>query len=370
MQNLNLNFLRKQSLMQGLTDSELEKILKLLTKQEIDSNETIIEEGEQSNDLYLIAEGEVSILMWDEAKLFQLPVGTLSEGEMFGEMSFLDNSPRSSTVDTNKKTILYRLARADIDSCLPEMQDIFNKIIANIAVINIQRLKAGNKAQVKTLRSSLRTFQVRIDQSTLVILLSIFFGFFNVLKFLPIQNWIMLPSPFLEWFSWFILLIPTLVAIKKMRYYLDDFGVNRANIKKALLEAPFFIIGGVLLILLAHEVWPRFMAAALYPFEWDPLWIGVYFLYCIAYEFLARGVALTSLKNLIGEERGRKAVFLSSFFITLVPLFSYLNLRWDTLLITFIANLLLGGIYLRYKNIGGVILIHFALGLIANYIRQ
>lgn len=370
MHNINLDFLRKQSIMNGLTDEELEQVRKLLTKQEIESNETVIEEGEQSTDLYLIAEGEVSVLKWDEAKLFQLPVGTLVEGDMFGEMSFLDKSPRSSTVDTNKKTVLYRLAREDLDRNLPGMQDILTKIIGNVATINIQRLRAGNKAQVKTLRSSLRTFQVRIDQSTLVILLSIFFGIFNVLKFLPIQNWIALPSPFLEWFSWFILLVPTLITIKKMRYYLNDFGVTSAYLKKVLLEAPFFIVGGTLLVLLAKEVWPKFMPAALYPFVWDPLWIAVYFLYCLAYEFLARGVIVTSLKNLIGEERGRKAVFFSSFFMTLVPLFSYLNLRWETLLITFMANLLLGAIYLRYKNIGGVALIHFVVGLIATYFRH
>ena len=103
---------------------------------------------------------------------------------MFGEMSFMDGSPRSTTIETTKKTVVFGLSRQDLEELQGKagLQDIYNKIISNIAIININRLRSSNETQVKTLRTSLRRFQVRQGMGKFLIFSLLAFGIVNLLS--------------------------------------------------------------------------------------------------------------------------------------------------------------------------------------------
>lgn len=353
--DLSLDFLKTPSLMQGMTEEELEKILPFFVRVEVDRNETVIEEGEASFDLYLIAEGEVTVLKWDEAKLFQLPLETLEAGEIFGDMSFMDGSLRSTTVETNKGTLLYRLARDKISPVA--MKDIYNKMIANIIKINSERIRVGNQAQVKAVRSSLHHQQVKIDLLFILLILAILFAIFSSIHFLE-----HLP----EWGYWILLVLPTFYMIRKFHFTLEMFGIGKNKLKKTMKETPFFILGGFFLVVMGFKFFPHFMTVGFLPPQTQRGGMILYLFYSVAYEFIGRGVIQTSLQQLFGDEEEKKAVFITSTFMTFAPLFSYSTFHWEAFLLTFIANFLLGLIYLRHKNVAGVALIHFVTGLFAS----
>ena len=153
MKQPDLESLKKQALFKGLTENELEEVRRILMPHEYESYDSIINEGDTTTDIYIIVEGEVAVLKWDDQKLYQILIRMLHAGDMFGELSFLDLSPRATSIETRKRTKLYSLSREEMVKSIPERQLIYNKIITNIATINAERFRASNESYVKTIRS-------------------------------------------------------------------------------------------------------------------------------------------------------------------------------------------------------------------------
>ena len=90
-----IQLLRKVSIFEGLTDSQLERIAEICTEQTHPAGSLIIEEGEPAERLYILREGrvalEMGVRMWPEQRVRQMRVETLSAGQPFG-LSTLTNS--------------------------------------------------------------------------------------------------------------------------------------------------------------------------------------------------------------------------------------------------------------------------------------
>ena len=90
-----IQLLRKVSIFEGLTDSQLERIAEICTEQTHPAGSLIIEEGEPAERLYILREGrvalEMGVRMWPEQRIRQMRVETLSAGQPFG-LSTLTNS--------------------------------------------------------------------------------------------------------------------------------------------------------------------------------------------------------------------------------------------------------------------------------------
>ena len=71
--------------------------------QEFEKDEIIIKENEFGNDVYIIKDGKVQVSKMYNGKEFV--IGTLSKGEIFGEMTIIDEKPRSATIKALEKTM-------------------------------------------------------------------------------------------------------------------------------------------------------------------------------------------------------------------------------------------------------------------------
>src|SRR5690349_10176275 len=60
------------------------------------AGETIISEGEDGEDAFLIVSGSVDVSVGKEAKA--QTIGTLNAGEVFGELCLIEPGPRSATI--------------------------------------------------------------------------------------------------------------------------------------------------------------------------------------------------------------------------------------------------------------------------------
>ena len=367
MEQPDLELLKRQALFKGLTEEELEEVRKLLVLHEYESYDSIIEEGDTSTDIYLIAEGEVAVLKWDDLNLFQILIRMLQAGDMFGELSFLDLSPRSTSIESRKHTKLYSLSREEMIKPLPSRQTIYNKIITNIATINAERFRVSNESYVKTLRSSVYTLKVQLSQSVFISVMAVLFGLFNLVYLIP--AWTELSPQVIAWVGWIAMVIPVACAIRKFHFYLSDLGWGREPLKKLIRETLFAlglgIIGlGLVKLIVSHLATPTspLIISRFY-------WIALYFLYCVAYEFIARGVLQTTLKSVLKNERNWKILWLSAALVTFIPLFTYGSISWVGVSLTLMANVALGKVYLSQNNLAGVIFLHFIIGLLANYLR-
>jgi len=66
----------------------------------IEPQQNIFERGDPGDVMYVILEGEVAISV--QGKI----IDTLGEGEIFGEMALIDDSPRSATATATKQSKL------------------------------------------------------------------------------------------------------------------------------------------------------------------------------------------------------------------------------------------------------------------------
>ena len=89
-----VELLKKAPLLSGLNEKELKSMVKLSRERRFESGQTIVKKGEGGVGFYLILEGTVEIR--SEGKT----LSNLGPGQFFGEMSVLDNQPRSADVVT------------------------------------------------------------------------------------------------------------------------------------------------------------------------------------------------------------------------------------------------------------------------------
>lgn len=132
-----IDLLKNQPLTEGLSEEELLLLSYLLEDKVYPKDGVIFEENERSDDIYFIVDGEVELSKWDEPCHQQYVIAILKKGDMFGEMAFLDSSPRSTRVTSHGgPTHLLKLSRNKLD-----ITSIYNKIVKNIALIGVHRLR-------------------------------------------------------------------------------------------------------------------------------------------------------------------------------------------------------------------------------------
>jgi EAL domain-containing protein (putative c-di-GMP-specific phosphodiesterase class I)/CRP-like cAMP-binding protein len=89
---------------------------------------TLFAKGEERYCAFLIDTGEVQIVGNDEGGEDKM-LCTLGEGEIFGEMAMIDNSPRSASAVTTKETEIYVIPRNTLQQRITGMDPIISLII-------------------------------------------------------------------------------------------------------------------------------------------------------------------------------------------------------------------------------------------------
>jgi CRP/FNR family cyclic AMP-dependent transcriptional regulator len=89
-----IGMLEKAPLWSGLSKKELKSMVSFSKERRFESEDTIVKKGERGIAFYLILDGAVEIRSDGNT------LSKLGPGEFFGEMSLLDNEPRSADVVT------------------------------------------------------------------------------------------------------------------------------------------------------------------------------------------------------------------------------------------------------------------------------
>ena len=141
---IDIDLLRQTDLFEGLTPEELGKITGISVKETPKAGEVIFEEGEEGERFYLILKGEVRISkmipgVGEEALV------VLSKGAYFGEMSLIDNQPRSAHAIVNKSTELMVIERQDFEGLLSHDKELAYKLLWTFLRTLSRRLRETNE---------------------------------------------------------------------------------------------------------------------------------------------------------------------------------------------------------------------------------
>jgi CRP-like cAMP-binding protein len=148
-----LSILRKIPVFADLKPREIREFERILHRREFKKGEIVFHEGEPGVGMYIIYRGCVGVYKNRPDGGEEL-LAELREGEFFGEMALLDESPRSATARALEPSIILGLFQPDLFDLIERKPKLGNKILLNLAHIIGERLRRTNE-ELEQLRRKL-----------------------------------------------------------------------------------------------------------------------------------------------------------------------------------------------------------------------
>ncbi|HSB34914.1 MAG TPA: cyclic nucleotide-binding domain-containing protein [Nitrospirota bacterium] len=139
-----IDLLKKISLFENLAAAELGKIGKLVRKEKYAKDTVIFSEGDPGNQCYVITAGEVRISKFIP-NIGEEALAVLKAGDYFGEMSLIDNFPRSAHAIANTDIEVLAIGKADLDNVLITDRDLGYKLLWSFTRTLSKRLRETNE---------------------------------------------------------------------------------------------------------------------------------------------------------------------------------------------------------------------------------
>src|SRR5574340_40106 len=140
--------LREYMFFSDLSDEELSAVSKIVKRKDFKLGETVFRDSEDGNSLYLIKRGEVKACKTaPDGELFTLTL--MKDGDIFGEMSFLDGRPRSATIVAISDLETYVLEKNDFDTLVESNPRMVFKLLKNIIFIIHSIVRGMNSRYVE-----------------------------------------------------------------------------------------------------------------------------------------------------------------------------------------------------------------------------
>ncbi len=115
-----------------LAPEDLRSICECGTTKTYPKHSIVINEGDLSDTLYIILSGKVKVYV-SEADGREVTLGILGPGKFFGELSLIDESPRSASVSTLETTSLSLVSKAAFQQCIKKDPEIALKLMRVLA---------------------------------------------------------------------------------------------------------------------------------------------------------------------------------------------------------------------------------------------
>jgi CRP/FNR family transcriptional regulator, cyclic AMP receptor protein len=112
--------------------------------------ETIFSAGSPGDAMYIIKSGSVKI--WIETEKRKKMIALLSDGEFFGEMALIDNSPRSATVTAEGGTALVKLSINGLNRLKTEFSATGFKVIGVLLKYMAQRIRRTTRKAAELIK--------------------------------------------------------------------------------------------------------------------------------------------------------------------------------------------------------------------------
>jgi CRP/FNR family cyclic AMP-dependent transcriptional regulator len=134
-----VNILKQADIFDGMNTAQLELIDRTCQEQSFSAGEVICAEGADSDELYVIVQGEVDILVnpalvSDQPEERKLEViATMRRGQSFGEIALVDRGLRSATVMAKQDTRLLILPREKLIALCESNPQLGYRLMYNLA---------------------------------------------------------------------------------------------------------------------------------------------------------------------------------------------------------------------------------------------
>lgn len=98
----------RSPLFSGLSEGEVEELAQHCEVMIFDDGGQFFAQGEDSEDIFIVIEGQVRLTVFDTAKVEQI-IGVVKSGDIIGEMGVFENEPRSTSAYAVGETVLLKV---------------------------------------------------------------------------------------------------------------------------------------------------------------------------------------------------------------------------------------------------------------------
>jgi len=365
-------------LLGGLTRRDVTELCGIMSVVRVAAGETFIQEGDRSDCVYLIQEGEVEVIKRgaDHGEWYSLAL--LQTGESVGELSLLDSEPRSASVRATRDSVLLEIRLADLNNLSSGQDSIASRIKVNFARETSHRLRNTNEATVRSLHEQLSQARARAAMGTIISWLLV--GICCYVVVLKTVASLASSSASTTVISVLILVVfgaMTFAAARRSGYPLSFFGLTTAGWRQSLFEAVVFSLPILALIVLAKwaliRLHPEVNEAAVFEFVSNLKLAGwaavvdivLYSVFTPIQEFIARGGVQSSFQEFL---TGRNRKLIALLIANLMFAMTHLHLSTTFAMLVFLPGLFWGWLYTRRKTLVGVCASHLLIGLFAYYV--
>lgn len=347
---------------------EIQQVEGVLNTVECEEGESIIEEGQKGESVYIIEKGKVEVIK-EGVKL-----GEMGKGEYFGAMALLDQTERSASINTIKPTIFKTITKHKLDAL---GDDLFKRIIMNHLRTQQNLVRKMTKATIRETKAKLKASEERVKMAN--------FFFFLVLILLVYQ---LLLGVYIEYGSTlrqgfyrgivtpaviFTMVVMGWSAAKKIGIPLSELGLNlnnwAASLKESLIWTFYFLLTIIVVKWILIQILPSYADRSVFESYMldDSLTPMMLLLYNMIYaimtpiqEFLARGILQGSLSRIFDDKYSAfYAILLSNLIFSALHL--HIDLRFA--LLTLIPGFFWGYMYDRQQSLLGVSFSHLVIGM-------
>ncbi|MEM7694247.1 MAG: cyclic nucleotide-binding domain-containing protein [Pseudomonadota bacterium] len=341
----------------GLDEATLGAVATVSEPLAFEAGQTLVEEGDRARDLFVLLSGTaVAVRRGDDGR--EITLNTIEAGDCIGELAFLSGEPRRASVraSTRCEVILVPAARLE---ALPEPLPVLREVTGALASVAVKRAQGLSDRMLATLREQLaiKTLQTQFGHF-LILTISLFLVSF-ALFYLVAEDYVSdVYDPRFAWQTVLLLAVPCVLVIWLMKIPARDLGLMREGLWRALGQSA----------LVCAAIGVAF-AAALYVFGGlsglanagrgvTPFFLAQYFVHCVIQEVGARGLLQNLFQKFLFDKSGHRSVLVGSVVFASL----HITLGPFAVVITLIASILFGYMFLWQKNLAGVILLHFWLG--------
>jgi CRP-like cAMP-binding protein len=140
--------LHRMALFRGLNNDEISDLLVYFEQKQYATTDKIVSAGDPGGGLFLIVSGKINVKVGGKV------IVTLEPGEVFGEVSLLDEQPRTATIFALTDVMLMNLSREAFARMKNDEAAISMQLVTNIALILCHRIRSANEVIVEELRQA------------------------------------------------------------------------------------------------------------------------------------------------------------------------------------------------------------------------
>lgn len=123
-----------------LSEAELSDLYALMNRRNLKEDEVLFREGDDGDEMFVVVDGsiEIDVALNDGKKVV---IAVISAGDFLGEMSIVEQLPRSATCTAKRDSTLLSLSAKELLKMMDKKSSMAVKVLHRMAVIAAQRLQ-------------------------------------------------------------------------------------------------------------------------------------------------------------------------------------------------------------------------------------